>query len=84
MDVNVGGPFDSRGMSRVSLSSGMPEPGVTAYGSVVRGILDRDPTFAVRADSSQEAWRIIADVHAEWEHRHVPLVDYPAGSEGPQ
>ncbi|MDO5533737.1 MAG: glucose-6-phosphate dehydrogenase [Propionibacteriaceae bacterium] len=79
--LNVGGPFDSRGRSRVTVSSSMPEAGLTAYGSVIRWILEGDPTFTVRGDAVEEGWRITEDVLAAWADQ--PLRDYPAGSSGP-
>ncbi|HHU08400.1 MAG TPA: hypothetical protein GXZ60_00025 [Intrasporangiaceae bacterium] len=79
--LNVGGPFDSRGRSRVTVSSSMPDPALTAYGSVIRWILEGDPTFTVRGDGVEEGWRITEEVLAVWADQ--PLLDYPAGSSGP-
>ncbi|WP_298589104.1 glucose-6-phosphate dehydrogenase [uncultured Kocuria sp.] len=83
LELNVGGPFDSRGMTRVTLSSGMARPGLTAYGSVLRGILEGDHTFSVRGDAAEQGWRIVEEVLAAFEDGRVPLLEYPAGSSGP-
>lgn len=83
LEANVGSPFDSRGMNRLTLSSGVPEPGLTAYGSVMRWILDGDPTFTVRADATEEGWRIIDLIQHAYD-TCAPLQEYPAGSAGPQ
>ena len=83
LELNVGGPFDSRGMNRVTMSSGMAHPGLTAYGSVLRGILDSDPTFSVRGDAAEQGWRIVDEVLAAFEDGRVPLREYEAGSGGP-
>ncbi|MEX5295378.1 glucose-6-phosphate dehydrogenase [Kocuria sp. CPCC 205268] len=83
LELNVGGPFDSRGMTRVTLSSGMARPGLTAYGSVLRGILEGDHTFGVRGDAAEQGWRIVTEVLAAFEDGRVPLLEYPAGSSGP-
>ncbi|MFF0988833.1 glucose-6-phosphate dehydrogenase [Kocuria nitroreducens] len=83
LELNVGGPFDSRGMTRVTLSSGMARPGLTAYGSVLRGILEGDHTFSVRGDASEQGWRIVDEVLAAFKEGRVPLLEYPAGSSGP-
>lgn len=82
IELNVGSPYDSRGMNRLTLSSGTPTPGLTAYGSVMRWILDGDPTFTVRADATEEGWRII-DLIKHAYATDAPLLEYPAGSEGP-
>ena len=79
--LNVGGPFDSRGRSRVTVSSSMPDAALTAYGSVIRWILESDPTFTVRGDGAEEGWRITEEVLAAWADE--PLRDYAAGSSGP-
>ncbi|GAA1754761.1 glucose-6-phosphate dehydrogenase [Kocuria aegyptia] len=83
LELNVGGPFDSRGMTRVTLSSGMARPGLTAYGSVLRGVLEGDHTFSVRGDAAEQGWRIVDEVLAAFEDGRVPLLEYPAGSSGP-
>ena len=82
IELNVGSPYDSRGLNRLTLSSGAGEPALTAYGSVVQWILDGDPTFTVRADATEEGWRII-DLIRDAYLNDAPLLDYPAGSEGP-
>lgn len=82
IELNVGSPHDSRGMNRLTLSSGTPAPGLTAYGSVMRWILDGDPTFTARADATEEGWRII-DLIKNAYATDAPLLEYPAGSEGP-
>jgi glucose-6-phosphate 1-dehydrogenase len=83
LELNAGGPFDSRGTTRVTLSSGMARPGLTAYGSVLRGILEGDHTFGVRGDAAEQGWRIVDEVLTAFEDDRVPLLDYPAGSSGP-
>lgn len=83
LELNVGGPFDSRGMTRVTLSSGMADPGLTAYGSVLRGILAGDHTFSVRGDASEQGWRIVDEVLDAFANGRVPLLEYPAGGPGP-
>ena len=82
IELNVGSPYDSRGMNRLTLSSGTGEPALTAYGSVMQWILDGDPTFTVRADATEEGWRII-DLIRDAYLNDAPLLEYPAGSEGP-
>lgn len=83
LELNMGGPFDSRGMTRVTAQSDMAQPGLTAYGSVLRGILDSDPTFSVRGDASEQGWRIVEQILASFADGTVPLQEYPAGSPGP-
>jgi glucose-6-phosphate 1-dehydrogenase len=55
-----------------------------AYGEVLAGVLDGDPSMSVRGDSAEECWRIVAPVVREWAANTVPLDDYKAGSSGPR
>ncbi|WP_309132009.1 glucose-6-phosphate dehydrogenase [Brevibacterium sp.] len=83
LELNMGGPFDSRGMTRVTAQTDTAEPELSAYGSVLRGILDGDPTLTVRGDAAEEGWRITEEILASFTDGSVPLRDYVAGSSGP-
>ncbi|GAA1660513.1 glucose-6-phosphate 1-dehydrogenase [Citricoccus zhacaiensis] len=83
LELNAGGPFDSRGMTRTVLSTELPEPGLTAYGSVLRWVLEGKTAFTVRGDGAEEGWRILAQIAAAYASGQVPLQDYEAGSAGP-
>ncbi|MFC7401281.1 glucose-6-phosphate dehydrogenase [Citricoccus sp. GCM10030269] len=83
LELNAGGPFDSRGMTRAVLSAELPEPGLTAYGSVLRWILEGKRAFTVRGDGAEEGWRIMAAIAGEFDSGAAPLQDYEAGSGGP-
>ncbi|GAA1129680.1 glucose-6-phosphate dehydrogenase [Citricoccus alkalitolerans] len=83
LELNAGGPFDSRGMTRTVLSTELPEPGLTAYGSVLRWVLEDKTAFTVRGDGAEEGWRILAQIAAAYASGQVPLQDYEAGSAGP-
>ncbi|MGM7671157.1 glucose-6-phosphate dehydrogenase [Microbacterium sp. A93] len=83
LELNAGGPFDSRGMTRTVLSAELPEPGLTAYGSVLRWVLQGRRAFTIRGDGAEEGWRILAEVTDAYESGAAPLLDYQAGSSGP-
>jgi len=38
---------------------------------------------AIRDDETEEMWRIVEPVLAAWAGDEVPLLEYPAGSDGP-
>lgn len=82
IELNIGSPYDSRGIHRLTLSSGTPEPALTAYGSVMRWIMAGDPTFTVRADATEQGWRIIDLIQQAYDTT-APLREYKAGSGGP-
>ncbi|OII23586.1 glucose-6-phosphate dehydrogenase [Frigoribacterium sp. MCBA15_019] len=83
LELNVNGPGDSYDLSRASLHADFGAADLTAYGEVLEGILDDDPTLSVRGDSAEEGWRIVAPVVKAWKSGEVAIDEYPAGSAGP-
>jgi glucose-6-phosphate 1-dehydrogenase len=83
LELNAAGPFDSRGLTRTVLRSELPGPALTAYGSVLRWVLEGRRTFAVGGDGAEEGWRITEEIAAAYASGAAPLLDYAAGSSGP-
>ena len=83
LELNVNGPGDSYDLSRATLHADFGLGDLTAYGEVLAGILDGDPTLSVRGDSAVEGWRIVEPVLAAWRAGDVPIDEYPAGTAGP-
>ena len=83
LELNVNGPGDSYDLSRATLHAEFGLGDLTAYGEVLAGILDGDPTLSVRGDSAVEGWRIVAPVLDAWRAGDVPIDEYPAGTAGP-
>ena len=54
-----------------------------AYARLLLNALEEDPTLSIRADEEEESWRIVGPLLRAWEENRVPLLEYPAGSEGP-
>jgi len=84
LEINVNGPGDPDYIDRVSLDVGFQAGTLPAYGEVLQGIVKGDPTLAVRGDTAEQCWHIVAPVLAAWRADEVPLDEYPAGSTGPQ
>jgi glucose-6-phosphate 1-dehydrogenase len=84
LDLNINGPGDPFAIDPVTLESEFGPGELPAYGEVLRGVLDGDPTLSVRGDTAEECWRIVEPALAAWRAGVVPLGDYPAGSRGPQ
>lgn len=82
-DINVGDPTSATGLRRVTLDTGCTDPAMSAYANVLRWVLHKDPAFSVRADGSEQGWRIVEEVQRVVERDSVPVRDYPAGSRGP-
>jgi glucose-6-phosphate 1-dehydrogenase len=84
LDLNVNGPDDPFVIETVTLQSDFAPGQLSAYGEVLAGVLDADPTLSVRGDTAEDCWRIVAPVLDAWRKGEVPLEEYPAGSTGPQ
>ena len=83
LELNVNGPGDPFSLERVTMSTDLGPGALVAYGEVLAGVLDGDPTLAVRGDTAEECWRIVQPVLDAWARGDVPLDEYPAGSRGP-
>jgi glucose-6-phosphate 1-dehydrogenase len=83
IDVNINGPGDPFEIDPVTLDADFGPGELPAYGEVLRGVLDDDPTLSVRGDTAEQCWRIVEPVLSAWRENAVPLREYPAGSDGP-
>ncbi|MGH1548349.1 glucose-6-phosphate dehydrogenase [Leifsonia poae] len=84
IEININGTGDPYELERTTLKAEFGPGALLAYGEVLEGILDGDPSLSVRADTAVECWRIVEPVLAAWRDGKVPLEEYPAGSEGPE
>ena len=84
LELDVNGPGDPFELQRVSLGTAMCGGDLTAYGEVLAGVLEGDPTLSVRGDTAVEGWRILEPILGAWSAGDVPLETYPAGSDGPE
>ena len=84
LELNVNGPGDAYDLGRAALHAEFGSSDLTAYGEVLSGIHDDDPTLAVRGDTAEQCWRIVDPVIAAWNAGDVELDTYPAGSAGPE
>ncbi|WP_341716148.1 glucose-6-phosphate dehydrogenase [Micromonospora sp. FIMYZ51] len=83
LDLNINGPGNPFDLDRVRLTADFGPGELPAYGEVLRGAFEGDPTLSVRGDVAEECWRIVEPVLAAWKAGTVPLGEYPAGSTGP-
>lgn len=81
--LNVNGAGDPFELESVELDARLSTQEVPAYGRLLLGILDGDPTFSIRDDEAEEAWRVIEPITRAWARDRVPLDEYRAGSDGP-
>ncbi|MBX7267323.1 glucose-6-phosphate dehydrogenase [Micromonospora sp. Llam7] len=83
LDLNINGPGNPFELEQVNLAASFGPGDLPAYGEVLRGALEGDPTLSVRSDVAEECWRIVDPVLTAWKGGTVPLQEYPAGSTGP-
>lgn len=84
IELNVNGPGDPMTIDQTLLHSEFGPGGLPAYGEVLLGVLDADPTLSVRGDTAEDCWRIVQPVLDAWREGRVPLQEYAAGSAGPE
>jgi glucose-6-phosphate 1-dehydrogenase len=84
LDLIINGQGDPFVLERNILHSDLGAGELSAYGEVLAGIMECDPTLSVRGDVAEECWRIVEPVVAAWRKDAVPLQAYAAGSTGPK
>lgn len=83
LDLLINGEGDPFTLDRTVLHTELQAGELSAYGEVIDGLLEGDPTLSVRGDVAEECWRIVAPILAAWKRDAVPLETYPAGTSGP-
>jgi glucose-6-phosphate 1-dehydrogenase len=84
LDANINAPGDPFSLQHAELRAELVPQELSAYAHVLLGALEGDPTLSIRADEAEESWRIVEPILRVWEQGGVPLLEYPAGSEGPR
>ena len=84
LELAVNSPGDPFELEGTRLHSQMAASDLPAYGQVLAGVLAGDPTLAVRGDTAEDCWRIVAPVLDAWREGAVPLEEYAAGGDGPR
>jgi glucose-6-phosphate 1-dehydrogenase len=67
----------------LSLAARLDPPELPAYGRLLLDVLDGNAALSIRGDEAEEAWRVLTPVLSAWSKDLVPLLEYPAGSDGP-
>ncbi|MEV6987022.1 glucose-6-phosphate dehydrogenase [Sphaerisporangium sp. NPDC051017] len=70
-------------LAPLTLTAQMAPPDLPAYGRLLLDVLHGNAALFIRGDEAEEAWRVLAPVMSAWSRDLVPLVEYPAGSDGP-
>ncbi|WP_425548267.1 glucose-6-phosphate dehydrogenase [Actinoplanes cyaneus] len=84
LDFTINGPGDPFELDPITLKADFGPGDLPPYGEVLRGVFDDDPLLSVRGDVAEQCWRIVEPVTKAWRSGEVPIVNYPAGSDGPE
>src|SRR6516225_9833081 len=81
--VNLTRPGVLFPLERIELSADFTSQELPAYARLLLQILEGDCTLSIRDDEAEESWRAITPILDAWAQARVPLLEYPAGSDGP-
>jgi len=70
-------------LSPLTVTARIASPELPAYAQLLLAVLRGDAALSIRGDEAEESWRVVAPVLAAWAADDVPLLEYPAGSDGP-
>jgi glucose-6-phosphate 1-dehydrogenase len=81
MNLNrPGAPFP---LERIELGVDFASQELSAYARLLLQVLEGDCTLSIRDDEAEESWQVITPILDAWARGRVPLLEYPAGSDGP-
>jgi glucose-6-phosphate 1-dehydrogenase len=83
LGVNLNGPGTPFPLERIELGTDFTSQGLPAYTRLLLQVLEGDCTLSIRDDEAEESWRVITPILDAWAQGRVPLLEYPAGSDGP-
>jgi glucose-6-phosphate 1-dehydrogenase len=84
VEINLNGAGDPYDLERRVLDIELPPRSLSAYGLLLGHMLAGDAALSISDVEAEESWRIVEPVVAAWRDGAVPLLEYPAGSEGPR
>jgi glucose-6-phosphate 1-dehydrogenase len=58
-------------------------PELPAYGRLLLDVLNGNAALSIRDDEAEQSWRVVSPVLTAWSKDMIPLLEYPAGSDGP-
>jgi glucose-6-phosphate 1-dehydrogenase len=83
LGLNLNSPGDPFELKYMQLEATLAPQDLPAYGRVLLDVLSGDVSISIRDDEAEESWRIVEPILDTWAQGRVPLLEYPAGSDGP-
>jgi glucose-6-phosphate 1-dehydrogenase len=84
LSVNVNGVGDRLVLETIALEHTLADQELSAYARLMLDVLKGDASLSIRNDEVEESWRIVTPILSVWADSGVPLIEYPAGSDGPR
>jgi glucose-6-phosphate 1-dehydrogenase len=84
LQVNVNGVGDRLALESIALERTLATQELSAYARLMLDVLNGDASLSIRNDEVEESWRIVTPILTGWAEGRVPLIEYPAGSDGPR
>lgn len=84
LEININGVGDPFCLEQNELVTELAPAEIPAYGRLLLDVIDGQPTFAIRDDEAEESWKIVEPILEVWKSGGIQLLEYPAGSSGPQ
>lgn len=83
LGVNINGRGDPFDVEYIELDTALAPQEISPYGRLLLDVLKGDLTLSIRDDEAEESWRIVEPILQAWRDGQAPLMEYPAGSSGP-
>lgn len=83
LELSMNAEGDPLSMEKKMLTADLAEAHMTAYGEVLRYVLDNNQLLSVRGDAAELCWHIVTPVLDAFAANKVAMEEYPAGSNGP-
>jgi glucose-6-phosphate 1-dehydrogenase len=83
LELNLNGAGDPFDLERRALEIEIPPRQLSAYGLLLKELLAGSAALSISDVEAEESWRIVEPILAAWAADEVPLLEYPAGSDGP-
>ncbi|HVL93380.1 MAG TPA: glucose-6-phosphate dehydrogenase [Acidimicrobiales bacterium] len=82
IDIALNGAGDPFCLDPARISLALAPQELSAYARLLVDAIEGDPVLSTRGDEAEESWRIVEPILGAWDGA-VPLLTYPAGSDGP-
>jgi glucose-6-phosphate 1-dehydrogenase len=83
LGVNITGPGEPFALACAELERELVPQDLSAYARLLLQVMEGRRELFIRGDEAEESWRIMEPILNAWTGGRAPLLEYPAGSDGP-